>query len=268
MPSNCNAGLAERVHAMPAPRSFAIVADEVASPKRRILIIEDHFNLASLVRQHLEQEGFEVVVANDGNSGYLLAAVEAFDLVVLDRSLPGIDGLSICAKLRNKKVNSRILMLSAHHTEADRVAGLDAGADDYVSKPFGMSELLARVRAQLRRTNPRSDASTAPEAGTVLSYGELRIEEDKRKVIVAGNAVTLTATEFDLLWVLARNPGRVFSRSQLLDQVWGHEYSGFENTVKSHINRLRSKIERDPACPTYVITVWGVGYCFRSEHPG
>lgn len=268
MLSDNHAAPADRSHAPPRPRLVHGAVNSVEVPLQRILVIEDHVNLANLVRMHLEREGFEVAVAHDGNSGYLQAAAEKFDLVVLDVSLPGMDGLSICSKLRSKGITSRILILSARFTEADRVAGLDAGADDYVSKPFGVSELLARVRAQLRRVDRRSEGSTAPASGTILSYRDILIEEDTRGVTVAGKPVMLTATEFNLLWILARSPGRVFTRSQLLDLVWSQDYSGLDNTVKSHINRLRSKVEPDPTHPMYIMTVWGVGYRFGSERSG
>lgn len=257
-----------RPRIMPAPRLVQGIANAAAAPMHRILVIEDHVNLANLVRMHLEREGFDVAVALDGNSGYLLAAAKAFDLVILDVSLPGIDGLTICHKLRARGIASSILMLSALHTEADRVAGLDAGADDYVSKPFGVSELMARVRAQLRRSDRTPAGATDAESGAIVSYGDILIEEDSRSVTVAGKPVTLTAKEFDLLWLLARHPGRVFTRSQLLDRVWSQDYAGLDNTVKSHINRLRSKIEPDPSHPIYVMTAWGVGYCFGPERRG
>lgn len=253
---------------MPAPRLVQGIANAAGFPVHRILVVEDHVNLANLVCLHLEREGFEVVVAHDGNSGYLLAAADPFDLVILDVSLPGIDGLTICSKLRARGITSRILMLSALHTEADRVAGLDAGADDYVSKPFGVSELLARVRAQLRRADLKTHGTTEQQSGAILSYGDILIEEDSRSVTVAGRPVMLTAKEFDLLWLLARHPGRVFTRAQLLDRVWSQDYAGLDNTVKSHINRLRSKIEPDPSHPVYVMTAWGVGYCFGPERRG
>lgn len=262
------ATLENRPRIMPAPRLVKGIANAAMSPIHRILVIEDHVNLANLVRMHLECEGFDVVVAHDGNSGYLQAAAEPFDLVILDVSLPGIDGLTICHKLRARGITSGILILSALHTEADRVAGLDAGADDYVSKPFGVSELLARVRAQLRRGDRTPGGKADAESGAIVSYGDILIEEDSRSVTLAGKPVTLTAKEFDLLWLLARHPGRVFTRSQLLERVWSQDYAGLDNTVKSHINRLRSKIEPDPSHPIYVLTAWGVGYCFGPERRG
>lgn len=265
MSSDSHAAPAERSHGLSRPQLVHGSVNSGALPIQRILVIEDHVNLANLVRLHLEREGFAVAVAHDGNSGYLQATTEKFDLIVLDVSLPGMDGLSICSKLRSEGINSRILILSARFTEADRVAGLDAGADDYVSKPFGVSEFLARVRAQLRRQDPRIEGSAAHATATILSYGDILIEEESRSVSVAGKRVSLTATEFNLLWILARNPGRIFTRSQLLDLVWSEDYSGLDNTVKSHINRLRSKVEPDPTHPIYIMTVWGVGYRFGSE---
>jgi DNA-binding response OmpR family regulator len=175
--------------------------------------------------------------------------------------LPGVDGLEICRRLRQETDYLPILMLTAKSSEIDRIVGLELGADDYLTKPFSVRELVARVKAIFRRIGAvtlREDDKTSPKIG----IGDLVIEADKRKVILDGRQITLTAKEYDLLYHFASHPGRVYTRTQLLDQVWGYGYEGYEHTVNSHINRLRGKIEADPASPRYVLTVWGVGYRF------
>lgn len=226
-----------------------------------ILVIEDNKDIADLVALHLRDEGFAVTLAADGSQGLTLARSGEFDLLVLDLMLPGVDGLTICREMRSRERYLPILMLTARSSELDRVLGLELGADDYLTKPFSIRELVARVKALLRR-----QAALAPAAaGTVLSSGGLRIDSERRQVSIDGRDVELTAREFDLLLHFARHPGRVFSRAQLLDQVWGYGHEGYEHTVNSHINRLRSKIEQDPAAPRYVLTVWGVGYKFAEQ---
>jgi DNA-binding response OmpR family regulator len=175
--------------------------------------------------------------------------------------LPGMSGTEVCRQLREKERTTPILMLTAKSEERDKVLGLDLGADDYVTKPFSIRELLARVRALLRRV----ELDQPEEAPAEIAFGDLVIEPAKRKVQVAGENVELTAKEFDLLNLFAQHPGRAFSRQELLDKVWGYQYAGYSHTVNSHINRLRSKIETDPSAPRYVQTVWGVGYRFAEE---
>ncbi len=231
---------------------------------RRVLIIEDEEDIAQLVVLHLRDNGYEVTHANEGPAGLELAETEAFDLVILDLMLPGMDGIEICQRLRRGSRYVPVLMLTARSTELDRVLGLEVGADDYLTKPFSVRELVARVKAMFRRVDAlgqsTSDATAADDERLV--NGDLTIEISKRRVTVRGEVLRLTAKEFDLLLQFARNPGRVYTRTDLLDQVWGYGHDGYEHTVNSHINRLRAKIEADPANPTFVQTVWGVGYRF------
>jgi DNA-binding response OmpR family regulator len=228
---------------------------------RRILVIEDHRNLAELVKLHLRELASEVRLAFDGHAGLAEAESGRYDLVILDLMLPGLDGLQICRRLRSRGNNVPILMLTAKAEESDRVIGLEAGADDYLTKPFGVAELVARVKALFRRHDSFRLPGGSQAAGT-YTYGPLIIDEAKRRVTLSGNRVDLTVREFDLLLLLAANPGKTFTRAQLLDQVWGYNFAGGENTLKSHVNRLRNRIEEQPANPRYVMTVWGVGYRF------
>ncbi|HHH35570.1 MAG TPA: response regulator transcription factor [Gammaproteobacteria bacterium] len=231
--------------------------------KRRILIVEDNPEIAELIRLHLDDMEVESDVATDGAQALVLAEGRRHDLVILDLMLPELDGLEVCRRLRAGDRYVPIIMLTARGTELDRVLGLEMGADDYLTKPFSIPELLARVRAQFRRQDALAQEGTAEESP--LQRGALTIEPARRRVTLSGREVELTAREFDLLLHFARHPGRVFSRASLLDQVWGHGYEGYEHTVNSHINRLRAKIEADPARPRYILTVWGVGYKFRDR---
>jgi len=228
---------------------------------RRILIIEDDRDIAHLVDLHLRDLDCETQVAHDGTTGLELALGQPFDLVILDIMLPGVDGLEICRRLRGLPTYLPILMLTARSTEVDRVVGLEMGADDYLTKPFSIKELLARVKALFRYREAVSrqgdQTATAP-----IEIGDIRIDLDRRSAHAGDRTLELTSREFDLLAHFARHPGRVFSRTQLLDQVWGYAHQGYEHTVNSHINRLRSKLEEDPSTPRYILTVWGVGYRF------
>ncbi|MDH5445339.1 MAG: response regulator transcription factor [Gammaproteobacteria bacterium] len=229
----------------------------------RILVIEDNVDMAELVAMHLRDIDVDPVVCHDGIQGLNLAEKERFDLLILDLMLPGKDGIEICQQLRKQNNYTPILMLTAKSSELDRVLGLEIGADDYLTKPFSVRELIARVKAILRRMDAMSGNGASSQTDIQrLSFGELEIDSDMRKVSLAGEDIVLTAKEFDLLWHFAKNPGRVFSRLQLLDTIWGYGHDGYEHTVNSHINRLRSKIEKDPSQPEYVLTVWGVGYKF------
>lgn len=230
-------------------------------PAKKILVIEDNRDLADLLKLHLEDLSYEVDLSFDGVTGLSRAEGTPYDLIILDIMLPGMDGLEICRRLRSRSTYVPILMLTSKSTELDRVLGLEMGADDYVTKPFSIPELLARVKAIFRRVEGLKAEKTGNEPH-ILKAGDLIIDTDKRKVIRKDGAVELTAKEFDLLFHFAKNPGRVYTRSQLLDQVWGYGHEGYEHTVNSHINRLRAKIEEDPAHPRYVLTVWGVGYKF------
>jgi DNA-binding response OmpR family regulator len=222
----------------------------------KILIVEDEAIVADVVSRYLRRDGFQVVIASDGQAALEIAREQSPDLVLLDLMLPKIDGLEVCRRLR--AVSSvPIIVVTAKGDEADRIVGLELGADDYVSKPFSPRELAARVRAVLRRT--KQTAPAAVTEGTV-HVGPILIDPAGRYATVENEPVELTAKEFDLLWFMVRNVGQVFSRTQLLDQVWDYEYFGDESTVTVHIHRLRSKIEPDPVRPRYLKTVWGVGY--------
>jgi DNA-binding response OmpR family regulator len=228
---------------------------------RNILVIEDDHHIAHLVAFHLRDTGYDVHVVHDGVAGLTQALATPFDLIILDVILPGMDGLELCRKLRAKPRYSPILMLTAKSSEGDRVLGLEVGADDYLTKPFSLLELLARVKALFRRMDALT-AQAALDEPLVIRAGEMMIDVDKRKVMLRGKAVELTAKEFDLLLQFVQHPGQVYTRSKLLDLVWGYAHEGYEHTVNSHINRLRAKIEDDTSQPRYILTVWGVGYSF------
>ena len=225
---------------------------------RKILVVEDDPDISSLVELHLTDAGNEVELSGDGKAGLERALGQPFDLVILDIMLPGIDGLEICRRLRTEKPELPILMLTARTTELDRVLGLEMGADDYLTKPFSVRELVARVKAIFRRMEV---FDTQPQPAK-LALGPVEIDADSRRVLIEGEPVELTAREFDLLAFFARHPGRVFTRGQLLDKVWGYTHEGYEHTVNTHINRLRGKLEADPSHPRFILTVWGVGYRF------
>ena len=238
-----------------------------------VLVVEDDRDIASLVQLHLRDLDMEVDIAHDGAQGWEKLVNGSYDLVVLDLALPGMNGLDICRRLRARPQYTLILMLTSKDTELDRVLGLELGADDYLTKPFSIRELLARVKALFRRAQALDGAGAqvpgldCPGAlpgsvGPTIRCGELFIEADKRKVLLGDETLALTAKEFDLLHLFACHPGRVYTRTQLLDSVWGLGFEGYEHTVNSHINRLRNKIEKDPAHPHYLLTVWGVGYKF------
>jgi len=227
--------------------------------KRHILIIEDNGDLARLLEVHLRDLSYEVEVAGDGVSGLARAEAGRFDLIILDLMLPGLDGVEVCRRLRARHSYIPILMLTSRSSELDRVLGLEIGADDYVTKPFSIVELIARVKALLRRVELLARVQETSEE-PVISVGKLKIDPKRRNVLRRGSPVDLTAKEFDLLLYFARNQGRVFTRVQLLDAIWGYSHDGYEHTVNSHINRLRAKIEDDPGDPRYLETVWGVGY--------
>jgi DNA-binding response OmpR family regulator len=232
---------------------------------RRVLVIEDNHDIAELVKLHLHDCEAETDIEYSGTAGLARARSRAYDLVILDLMLPGLDGLEVCRRLRERRAYVPILMLTARSAELDRVLGLEMGADDYLTKPFSIRELVARVRAIFRRVDAFGGAA---ESGNLLELGELRMDRDRHSASLHGRDLELTAREFDLLWHFASHPGRVYRREQLLDQVWGAGYEGYEHTVNSHINRLRVKIETDPARPQYILTVWGVGYKFSDvAHP-
>jgi DNA-binding response OmpR family regulator len=223
----------------------------------RVLIVEDDREIAELVALHLADLGLSAERAADGEAGLRKALGGGYALVILDLMLPGMDGLTVCRRIRERDPGLPILLLTARSEEIDRVLGLELGADEYVTKPFSIRELMARVKALLRRARG-GDAAAAGQESAAL--GGLAVDFRGRRVRRDGAAVELTAKEFDLLALLIRNPGRAYSRADLLSLVWGHRFEGYEHTVNTHINRLRSKIEPDPRSPRYLRTVWGVGY--------
>jgi DNA-binding response OmpR family regulator len=229
---------------------------------KRILIVEDDAHIAELLRLHLRDEGYEVAHAAEGDTGLRLLEGGGWDLLVLDLMLPGVDGLEICRKARAMTRYTPIIITSARSSELHRIIGLELGADDYLAKPFSMLELVARVKALLRRVDAL--ARDARIDGGVLQVAGLRIDPLSREASVNGKPVDLTPREFDLLYFFARHPGKVFSRMDLLNQVWGYQHDGYEHTVNTHINRLRLKIEADPAEPRRILTVWGRGYRFAA----
>lgn len=227
---------------------------------RRVLVVEDDRDIAHLLELHLRDLCSEVVQVFDGEAGLAEVQSQRFDLIILDLTLPGLDGLDVCRRLRAQKHYTPILMLTARSSEADRVLGLDVGADDYLTKPFGVLELVARVKAMFRRMER---ATTSTDSGAdIFVVGDLRVDVTRREVRLCDRVVELTAKEFDLLAHFAQHPGRVYTRGQLLDLIWGYGHDGYEHTVNSHINRLRAKIESNPAAPRYILTVWGIGYKF------
>lgn len=233
---------------------------------RSILVVEDDHDLADLLALHLRELCTDLVLMHDGLAAWTQAQARHFDLIILDLSLPGMDGLELCRRLQARPTYTPILIVTARSSEIDRVLGLELGADDYITKPFSVRELVARVKAVFRRAEAMSTTAAAPVL-TQVEMGELTVDPERREVRVQGRAVELTAKEFSLLLYFARHPGRVYTRAQLLDKVWGYRHDGYEHTVNSHINRLRAKIERNPTQPMYILTVWGIGYKF-ADLPG
>jgi len=235
----------------------------------QILVAEDQADIRDLIVLNLQQAGYRVLAVADGTAALASQAEQASDLLLLDLMMPGLDGLEVCKALRARGRATPILMLTAKSTELDRVLGLELGADDYLTKPFFMAELLARVKALLRRAEllrvAQSANANAPTAA--VRNGELEIQPSRRAVRLHGTdgvrTLDFTALEFDLLLHFASHPGRVFSRAQLLDAVWGYTHEGYEHTVTTHINRLRAKLERDPMQPHFILTVRGAGYKMR-----
>ncbi len=249
-------------HTLPASDQMAEQALQHNTANRRILIVEDDPDISRLLEIHLNDIAFKVDVANNGVDGFNRASNHAYQLIILDLMLPVLDGLEVCRRLRNMAINTPVLMLTAKSSELDRVLGLELGADDYLTKPFSIKELQARVKAILRRVELSSKQKTKNLDERIV-VESLVIDVSGRNVTIDNIPVDLTAKEFDLLLHFAKNPGRVYSRGQLLDTVWGYSHSGYEHTVNSHINRLRKKIEKDPEKSHYIETVWGVGYKFR-----
>ena len=228
-------------------------------PQRRFLVVEDDLDIANIIELHLQDFYAQTVQIHRGDLALQKALNEPWDLLILDLRLPGIDGLDICRELRSRGIEYPIMMLTARTTELDRVLGLELGADDYLTKPFSALELCARVKALLRRSERKTHTT---DEHSHICIQHLQIDKAQRSLRHHAASIELTAREFDLLWFFACNQGRVFRRAELLDSVWGYGHEGYEHTVNSHINRLRAKIETDPANPKLLHTVWGVGYKF------
>jgi DNA-binding response OmpR family regulator len=230
----------------------------------KILIIEDDSDIEYLIKIHIKDLGFEVESASDGLKGLALGLSGGYCLIILDVMLPALNGLQVCQQLRQEGIHTPILMLTSRGEEFDKVIGLESGADDYMTKPFGIREFVARVKAIIRREQRRTTIDTAP-FDNVVQFANMTIDKAKRKVFIDEEKIALTPKEFDLLVLLSSSPGRYFSREQLLEQVWGYNFSGYDHTVSTHINRLRGKIEKDLSNPRFILTSWSVGYCFNDD---
>lgn len=223
----------------------------------KILLVDDEATIVEFVRINLEKAGFEVLAAGDGETALKLAASEQPDVIVLDIMLPGKDGFEVCRELR-RTTAVPIIMLTARDDDIDKILGLELGADDYLTKPFNPRELVARIKAILRRVDRSNKNNTK-----VITRGRIQLDLDRHQVVAGGKPVELTPKEFELLELLMKNPGRVFSREVLLERLWGYDFFGDSKTIDVHIRRLREKVEEDPSSPTHILTVWGVGYRFR-----
>lgn len=230
----------------------------------KALIIEDDQDISNLIAIHLTDMEFEVDKAYDGKEGLLKALNNQYKIIILDIRLPNLDGFEVCKKLRLEKIQTPILIVTSKSEEIDKIIGLEFGADDYITKPFSIRELMARVKAILRRSEIAKQVSQSDENHEIRTDG-LYINVTLRIVEVHGKRIELSPKEFDLLILFASNPGRTYSRVHLLEQVWGYQFEGYEHTVNSHINRLRSKIESNLNAPEFILTTWGVGYKFREE---
>jgi len=237
--------------------------------KTKLVVIEDEVKIAEMIKDYLEKEGARVYLAKDGLSGIQRVKEHSPHLVILDLMLPDLGGLEVCRRLRQDQ-DVPIIMLTAKSQETDRVVGLEVGADDYITKPFSLAELAARVRAVLRRTNAQGQESSSKAPEKTLVQGPFRLDLENHQLKKEEQEIILTPTEFTLLALLARSPGRVFSRLQLLEACLGEAYSGYERSIDTHISNLRKKIEQDPAHPRYIVTVFGLGYKFNlpGEGPG
>ena len=232
--------------------------------EKSVLIVEDDKDISGLIEIHLKDMGCETMIIDHGGDALDVALKMKFDVILLDVMLPGKDGLEICRSLRAAGIKTPILMLTARSEEIDKVLGLEMGADDYLTKPFSVRELTARVKAILRRVEVFSAPEKEPDA-EILYFNELVVDKNKRKVMLFDERVDLTPKEFDLLALMATNPGTSYSRERLLKLIWGYEFDGYEHTVNSHINRLRVKIEKDLSKPKYILTTWGIGYRFNDD---
>lgn len=230
----------------------------------KVLVIEDDPEIVDLLEIHLKDLSCDLIKSYSGEEGLAVVKNNPLDLVILDVMLPGIDGMEVCRRIRSEQINVPVLMLTAKAEEIDKVLGLEIGADDYLTKPFSIREFIARVKAIFRRTQMMQESLSA-NAENVINAGGLHVDIEMRKVTVGEQRIELSPKEFELLVLLASNPGKSYNRPRLLNLVWGYDFEGYEHTVNSHINRLRAKIEPDMANPTYILTTWGVGYKFNED---
>ena len=260
---NAASSVLSRVHPVSERRHPPVPAVAARPARRRILLVEDEAPIRELLRLHLSLANFDIDEVADGTAALDRARTEKFDLIVLDVMVPGLDGITLCRAIRSQSVNmsSAVLMLTARASEADKVLGLESGADDYLTKPFSIREMVARVGAILRR-NERIDASSGPAAPRHVRSRDVTLDPERREAIVRDGVVELTKQEFDLLYLLAARPGIVFSRTALLTKVWTDDTYVTERTVDTVISRLRRKVELDAQNPQLILTAWGVGYKF------
>lgn len=230
----------------------------------KVLVIEDDKNIVELLNIHLKDLSCDITSATNGLVALDLALNNSFDLIILDLMLPGLNGMEVCRRIRQHNRSTAIMILSAKSEEIDKVIGLETGADDYLTKPFSIREFIARVKVIFRRKEETGDGNNKAEKA-ILSFEGMEIDVDKRKVTLDNSRVDLSPKEFELITLLASNPGKSYTRKRLLALVWGYDFEGYEHTVNSHINRLRGKIEKDIANPRYILTTWGVGYRFNEE---
>lgn len=231
---------------------------------KQVLVIEDDRNIIDLLEIHFKDLNYHVTRAYDGKKGLDLALSHSYDLIILDIMLPEMDGIEVLRQIRMNRNTTPIMMLTARSEEIDKVLGLETGADDYLTKPFSVREFLARVKAISRRNQMQHQQMEEKTPG-ILNMGNLMIDIDKRKVLRGDKRIDLSPKEFELLVLLASNPGKSYNRQRILSLIWGYDFDGYEHTVNSHINRLRRKIEPDMNTPTYILTSWGVGYRFNEE---
>ncbi|SHG82859.1 response regulator transcription factor [Flagellimonas flava] len=232
---------------------------------KKVLLVEDDLEIVRLLEIHLKDLGCHVITAHRGDIGFQKAIDENPDLIILDVMLPVMDGIEICQKIRAKNITTPIMMLTARSEEIDKVLGLEVGADDYLTKPFSVREFIARVKAIFRRQKMDVVESTGGKNPKLMQFDVLSIDIDMRKVLLDGKKIELSPKEFELLVLLSSNPGKSYDRTKLLNMIWGYDFKGYEHTVNSHINRLRSKIEPDMSNPKFILTTWGVGYKFNEE---
>jgi DNA-binding response OmpR family regulator len=231
---------------------------------KKVLIIEDDHDIANLVAINLQDIDCKTDIVHNGEDGVLYATQNNYDAIILDVMLPKLDGIEACKRIRQNRIETPILMLTSRAEEGDKITGIEVGADDYITKPFSVCELIVRVKARIRRYHPDKEPGFV-STPTRFLYNGLMLDVETHKAMLNGKSLNLTVKEFELLSVFMRHPGRAFSRAELLDLVWGHNFNGYEHTVNSHINRLRMKIEKDAANPKYILTVWGIGYKFNDD---